>query len=195
MSVNADSRLWGVEGNLRCHVGNERLRGEVFVGGRYLRLEENLVINDTLLPIRLDTFTFQGAANFVNPPDFVQDQDQFRTKNMFYGGQVGGVLIWEDWWYFLRLSGKVGFGLTEQRVQIAGTSTLVTPAGRTTVEGGILALPTNIGSYSRSVFGIVPEWGITGGVYVTDWMRVSVGYSILLWNRVVRPGDAIDPAG
>jgi hypothetical protein len=192
VTINADSQLWSAEANLRCHLGNERLRGEAFVGGRYMRLEENLTIADTLIPLRLDTFTFQGGFNFVNPPDFLQDLDQFRTKNMFYGGQLGGVLIWEDWWYFVRLSGKVGFGLTEQRAQIAGTSTLVSPQGNITAEGGILATRTNIGSYSRTVFGIVPEWGITGGFYVTDWMRVSAGYSVLLWNRVVRPGDAID---
>lgn len=192
VAISATSQFWGAEANLRCHVGNDRLRGELFAGARYLRLEEGLSISDTLVPIREDTFTFQGGFNFVNPPNSLADNDQFNTKNMFYGGQIGGVLIWEDSWYFVRLSGKVGFGLTEQRAQIAGTSTLITPTGQNTVEGGILATSTNIGSYSRSVFGIVPEWGITGGFYVTDWMRVSAGYSLLLWNRVVRPGDAID---
>lgn len=190
VQVNANSEIWGYEFNARCHVGNDRLRGELLVGFRYLELQEDLRINDQLSPLATNTLRFLGTA--VNPPNSLLDFDEFRTRNQFYGGQIGGVVACEDWWYFLRLSGKVGFGGTEQRVAIDGSSTLVTPAGNTVAEGGILAQSTNIGIRKRTVFGIVPEWGVTGGVFVTDWLRLSGGYSVLFWSQVVRSGDVID---
>ena len=59
--------------------------------------------------------------------------------------------------------------------------------------GGILALPSNIGSYSRSVFGVIPEAGLTLGVQPINHVRLTAGYSFLYWNAVARPGDQIDP--
>ncbi len=192
VTINADTKMWGGEANVRCHVGNERLRGELLAGFRYLTLEERFQIADELAPLQADTLTFLGGTSFVNAPNSLRDLDLFESRNRFYGGQIGGVLIWDDEWYFLRLAGKVGLGVTQQRMNIGGSSTLVTPTGDTTVEGGIFAVSSNIGTYTRNVFGVIPEWSITGGVYVTNWMRVSAGYSFLLWNRVVRPGDGID---
>lgn len=191
VAITAQSEMWGFEANLAYHCGNDRLRADALIGFRYLQLSESLQITDPqITPLRPNTLTFLGA--FVNAPNAIADTDQFLTRNQFYGGQIGGTVRWEDWWYFVRLTGKVGFGCTQQQVTIDGSSTLITPAGNTTVPGGILAQPTNIGTYRQNVFGIVPEWGVTAGVFVTDWLRITGGYSFLFWNRVIRPGDAID---
>ncbi|MFO0880149.1 MAG: BBP7 family outer membrane beta-barrel protein [Gemmataceae bacterium] len=190
INITADSQMWGFETNTRCHVGSGPLRGDLLMGFRFMRLEENLTIQDRLAPLRDNTLTFLGQ--FVNGPNSLMDMDHFGTQNEFYGGQVGGTIIYEDSWYFLRIMGKVGFGAIKQTANIEGSSTLVTPTGNTNAVGGILALSSNIGNHSRTVFGILPEWGVSGGFYVTQNIRISAGYSLLMWSRAVRPGDLID---
>src|SRR5581483_95972 len=88
--------------------------------------------------------------------------------------------------------GKVALGATQQRVNINGFSTLITPTGNTVAQGGILALPSNQGEHTRFVLGVVPEVGVNFGVDVLKHVRIRTGYSLLMWNKVVRPGDQID---
>ena len=58
--------------------------------------------------------------------------------------------------------------------------------------GGLLALPSNIGRYDRDVFSWVPELGVTIGYQCTDHWKLFVGYNVLYWSSVVRPGEQID---
>jgi len=58
--------------------------------------------------------------------------------------------------------------------------------------GGVLALPSNSGHFSRDRFAVVPEIDINIGYQVTDHLRAFVGYSFLYSSNVVRPGDIID---
>jgi hypothetical protein len=192
-TVDSRSELYGFEVNGRWHTSPmDRLHLDGLLGFRFLHLRESLSIMDQLTPLTTGALTFLGTA--VNPPNSLADLDVFRTTNHFYGGQVGGRLTWDDEWYFVSMYGKVALGLTTERTQISGTSTLVTPAGNQLAEGGILALPSNIGVRNRTIFGIVPEWGATLGFNVTSYLRLTAGYSFLLWNRVSRPGDLIDRA-
>ena len=64
--------------------------------------------------------------------------------------------------------------------------------GSQTANGGVLALPSNSGSFGRTVFGVVPEAGFDLSVNVTQNVRVKLGYSFLYWNHVVRPGSQYD---
>jgi hypothetical protein len=61
-----------------------------------------------------------------------------------------------------------------------------------TYAGGIFAQPSNIGSYSRDRFAVLPQVDANIGYQVFNWARVFVGYSILYLNHVERPGNAID---
>jgi hypothetical protein len=61
-----------------------------------------------------------------------------------------------------------------------------------TAVGGLLALPTNIGHFSRDRFSVVPEIGVNLGYQLTDHLRAYVGYNFLYWTNVVRPGAQID---
>jgi hypothetical protein len=62
-----------------------------------------------------------------------------------------------------------------------------------TAVGGVLALPNaNIGQYSRDVFSVVPEIGVTLGYQVTSRWRATLGYNFLYWSNLIRPGDQID---
>ena len=87
-----------------------------------------------------------------------------------------------------------GLGDTHQEVRISGSTVFTNPGGApVTQPGGLLALPTNIGNYSRDVFTVIPQININVGRQVTDRLRIFVGYNFMYWSNVVRPGDQIDP--
>jgi hypothetical protein len=162
------------------------------VGFRYAHLAESLTVTDRLNPLVAGAFTFGGNTNPVNPPDTLQDMDNFRTNNNFYGIQFGGKYRWDTEWIFISAFAKIAVGVNSQVVDINGSSTQITPAGNTTLQGGILALPTNIGHHTRTVFAILPEGGINIGLKLTHNISASVGYTGLFWTQVVRPGRQID---
>ena len=192
-TVDARSELWGFETNARYEFElAPSIRANVLGGVRFVRLNERLGITDQLTPIVPGAFTFLGPANFVNPPNTIRDQDLFETANNFYGVNLGSQVRWQKDWLFLSAYGKVALGSTEEKLRIQGSTTLVTPTGNQTAPGGILALPSNIGNYSRSVFGVVPEAGLTLGIEPIRHVRATLGYSFLYWNNVLRPGAQID---
>jgi hypothetical protein len=192
-TIAAHSRLQGFEINLASGpepCGNMRFCG--LVGFRFLHLNEDLAITDNLLPLAPGVLTFLGAP--VGPPSTLADSDQFNTRNTFYGGQVGGRLQWGNETVSVGLLGKVGLGATHQTVIINGSSTLFTPGVPPAVaSGGVLALPTNIGHYSRDRFSVIPEVGVKLGWNITPRLTASVGYTFLYWTDVARPGNQIDP--
>ena len=190
-SIETKSEMAGLELNVRYHSYiRERLHVDGLVGFRYVRLAERMQFQDRINPLATDFLTFQGAN--VNAPNSLADQDSFRTLNQFFGPQIGGRLSWEYCWLTLEGFAKLGLGITQQHTDINGSTTLITPGGNQTVAGGILAQPSNIGTYNRAVFGIVPEFGLQVGVELTQCIRLQMGYSLLMWNHVVRPGMQID---
>ncbi|HEY8504707.1 MAG TPA: BBP7 family outer membrane beta-barrel protein, partial [Gemmataceae bacterium] len=120
--------------------------------------------------------------------------DRFETRNQFYGPAVGGWFEWRKGKWVGLINGKVGLGVMHQVVQVSGETRGV-PAGgtATTVPGGLLAQPSNIGRTVRDVFAAVPEAGVRIGYRFTDRLMGSIGYSFLYASDVVRPGDQIDP--
>jgi hypothetical protein len=153
-------------------------RVDFLAGPRWMQLQENLQIQEQLVDALGNQFTVT---------------DRFTTSNNFYGGQVGLRGQWQRGRYFLSLLGKVALGNNHQQVRIDG-NTVITPAGGQQVvqPGGLLALPSNIGSYSRDQFSVIPEVNANIGYQLTDRLRVTTGYSFLYWSNVVRPGDQID---
>jgi hypothetical protein len=189
--VTADSTLFGSEVNARCWTDcSQCCRANFLMGFRWLQLRESLSISDTLIPQAPNTLTFLGNA--VPAGDTITDLDSFRTSNNFFGLQLGGAVTYEKDWFFMTAQGKVAFGPTVQHAIINGQSTLLDPAGNQTAPGGVLALPSNIGNYRRTTFGIVPEVGLNLGVNLTPNLQVTAGYSFLLINSVLRPGAQMD---
>jgi hypothetical protein len=78
-----------------------------------------------------------------------------------------------------------------QQVTIQG-ATVTTDGAVNQFDAGVLALPSNAGTYTQSEFVIVPEIGFTLFCQLTPHSRVTFGYSLLVLPDVVRPGDAID---
>jgi hypothetical protein len=191
-AIVSHTQLEGFDVNLAAELSRcESRRLVVLAGFRYLSLREDLLFQDALTPLTADFLTFDGAS--VNPPSTVADFDSFKTRNHFYGGQIGG--RWEECFGKLSvgLTGKVALGGTEQRVVIEGGSVLNTPGTTSVVvPGGILAQVSNIGTHSRDVFSVVSEVGLNVGWQVTPNVSVNVGYTFIYWTDVLRPGAQID---
>jgi hypothetical protein len=184
-SQEATSRLWGAEGNVVFGLTNPGpWRVELLGGFRYLNLAEG--------------FSFATSSPDLppGPATVFVTEDIFDTHNNFYGGQLGLRGRYQAGRFTADATVKVAIGAMRQHVDVAGTFTtnFFTPPIVQTFAGGLFAQPTNLGSYGRNVFAVVPEAGINLGFRLTDWASVVVGYTFLYASNVARPGNQIDRA-
>jgi hypothetical protein len=160
-------------------------RVDALLGYRYLRLHEDLAIVENLTA---------GPNATVPGANFLLG-DFFRTENRFNGGQFGlsgqvcrGRLSMD-------VTGTLAIGATHEVVSIAGVTTTTAPGmPAVTQPGGLLALGTNSGRFVHDEIALVPQLGIRFGYQLWGGLRTFVGYDLLYWSRVVRPGDQIDLA-
>ena len=177
-------------------------RTDFLFGLRHAQLEENLRIAEDLLILDPPPVNTRFDADDVDTR--IRLFDNFATSNEFVGIDLGYVWEWEYQRWSLELLSRIAFGNTRQRVAINGMTTIGTPVAGTGTppdldfndeEGGILTQRTprgNIGIYERDQFSVLPEIGATVGFNVTSRLRLTLGYTLLYWSRVVRPGDQID---
>jgi len=163
---------------------------DVLYGVRWAQLQEGLGIVEDLEVIPSNT------PGFPSPPGIGTTfhlTDQFDTSNEFFGGDIGFQVDWERRRWSLELLSRLAIGNTRQRVNISGSNIATAPDGSVAVkQGGLLTQDSNIGRHERNEFSVIPEIGITGGYLVTQQLRLTFGYTLLYWSRVVRPGDQID---
>ncbi len=178
------SELYGAEMNARCHATwGKYFYCDGLLGVRYIRLAEDLNIVDNVKFLNGNVAPFNG----VDYTD-VSRQDSFGTVNHFAGAQFGGSVGCHYGWLNCTAFAKVGVGATIQKVNIAGSTTFSNADTSAVATGGVLALSSNIGNFSRTVLGVVPEAGLNVSVNVTEHIRLQLGGSALMWNRVARPG-------
>ncbi len=186
LHISAPSELWGMEVNGRClWCSYCDYRIDMLAGFRFMDLREQLEIVE-------DIQNLPGGPNPFNGTHVIV-RDSFATSNQFYGGQ-GGVEVQKLFGRF-SFDGvfKLAMGDTHQSLTIQGSQTF--PPGTPNVDtrpGGLLALDSNIGTYSRDRFSIMPELGMTLGYYLTDHVQLTMGYNVVYWSSVARPGDQID---
>jgi hypothetical protein len=199
--LDTTSNLWGAEINGLCKAaGDENTNLDLFAGFRYLDLDEDLTFGQvsTLLPggagLATGPLPAFGFAS-LTPGSTFEIRDGFQTRNQFYGAQLGALLelrMCRLYCYFL---GKVALGTTHQVVTIHGNSQLFTPGLDPQIApGGLYAVGSNIGTYERDEFTVVPEGQFNFGYQVAPWMRVFCGYTFMYWSSVARPGQQIDRA-
>jgi len=156
-----------------CSTFHSRTDG--LFGYRYLQLDESVNIRE--------------HVNGIRPADSFQINDRFRTFNQFNGFDMG--ISYErcrgPW--SVDLLAKLALGNTRQRVDINGSTVINGGAAQV---GGLLAQESNIGSYSRDQFTILPELGGRVGYQLTHNLKLKLGYTLIFWSNVVRPGDQID---
>jgi Putative beta barrel porin-7 (BBP7) len=184
--IGARTGLWGAEANVTASLSRSDTFHLAVLGGfRFLWLDDEVTAGER----------FQVAPNV---PGFggnrVTLQDEFRTDNRFYGGQVGleaGVQLAR---LTMDFRGKIALGPMHQVADIKGVTHVLSPTGATTLfQGGLYALRSNIGRHQRDELAFIPEVGLNVGFQLTPHLKLYGGYSFLWVNTVARAGEQIDP--
>jgi len=194
VAVGTSARFAGAEANLFKNLAEcDRYTVNMFVGFRYLDLSESLTVTQMTTP----TGSVGVAGKTVPAGQTITLLDQFRTRNQFYGGQLGGQFEARRGIFFASFNPRVGFGPNHESVMTDGTTT----AGGQSSPGGLLAVGTtgtpagrtgNDGRDVTNYFTVMTELGSQLGLQVTKGMRLAVGYNFLYLNNVARPGSQVD---
>jgi hypothetical protein len=179
------THLWGVESNLFLPVtvdrGGYSLYGALLLGARYLDLTDRDLIDNTLSLVG-------------NPSAFAFGADSSITHNQFAGPQMGAALglAWGRW--SVQYTTKLAAGITHQERSIQGSPLMATSdLSPLLVPGPLIALPSNIGRESANRVTLVPEVGLKARLALTAWCSLSLGYRLIYWDKVLCPGDQMDP--
>lgn len=184
VAAQAENDLMSLDAYLRVLLYQyEDRRLDLLAGYQFSRIDDSLSIGNRMVQI--------GGA-FPVGTRFEFD-DLFDVKNTFHGATVG--LQGEYSYGSLRLSmlSKLGFGNLHREVRIDGRSRVIDANNNVAdFNGGMLALPTNIGTYKDDVFSFVPEVEMKLMYEVSKGFEVAIGYSFLYWTEVALAGDQID---
>jgi len=189
IDIRSPSSLFGVEPSYKCKACSDTdCQREYcvnwFCGARYVNFDERLTISENT--VSLPGSGLAQSASIV--------KDRFATLNQFYGAQVGVEAEYQQGPWTINFKGKLAVGGTHEEINIAGTQAVFLPTGVVNnFMGGLLALPSNIGTLQRDRLAFMPEVGFDLGYLFTSQIRGFVGYDCLYWNRVARPGQQIDP--
>jgi len=138
--------------------------------------------------------TIGDSVTGGTPSATIVNADEFHTRNDFNGGEIGFATQWHRNRWSLDTLLKMGIGQTNTQVFINGWTTTTT-ANSTPINysnAGVLALESNSGTHASEQFSVMPEIGLTLGYDLTPRLKASVGYTLLYWTNVARPGDQID---
>ena len=156
------------------------------IGGyRFYRFNDTTNINEQLTSV--------SQTNGVPIGTQFNVTDSFHTQNNFNGGELGLILDRYRGRWMYEGAIRVALGNTQQVVSING-STVVSFPGQTTAvnQGGLLALGSNIGTYTHNNFSAIPQFSGRIGYRVTPRLTFLVGYTGIYWGQVARAGDQID---
>ena len=196
VNAHAYVEFWGAETNLWKNVYYDKpgttCAVDLMAGFRYLNSNSALDINS------VSSFnpTIAAASPFA---PFAGNQlnvnDSFTAHNNFYGGQVGiSVKTFPDE-SNLTFEGsfRIALGTTSEDLSISGSQVRTFANGTTAFSnGGLLALPSNIGSYHHNVFAQIPEAGFKIAYALGRHLELSAGFSALYWSKILRPSGQID---
>jgi opacity protein-like surface antigen len=182
VSISNTLQLWGVHANAAENLIRTPTWEVSALGGfRYLNLNENFGMHSTLSGIAGSPFA--GQSGFTD--------DNFDTKNQFYGGQLGLRALGHLGPFSLESTLTAALGVNHETIGIDG---LFQASGFFTTSGpyGIFATPANSGVSSSDRFSVVPEAQVKVGYDITSAIKLIVGYDFIYWSNVVRPTDQID---
>lgn len=186
VTVSRSSELHHIEALRRdLRFQNRCRRIDSLVGLRFASLEEAILIEQSsrfLVP--------QGQIIAGTQKDLF---DRFETRNRFQGIVLGLDYTERIGIVHLNARGTLGLGGNRAEVTIDGqTVTTVPGLGDATFDGGLLAQPTNIGTFRRNRFSVMPE--IYAGLKMplrNSW-ELSAGYHWLYWSEAAQVADQID---
>lgn len=158
-------------------------RANFLIGYRYFELREGVLIRE---------------ANFFNGGPFAPGSrrdrfEEFNTKNLFHGGEIGLAGYFQCGRFSVDMTGKVALGNMYSRMHVDGQTFDFDPITgiSTPLGGGLLAGPARIGTRSRDDFAAIPEVNLMLGLQLTPNVKMTAGYTYIYMPHVVRPGDNI----
>jgi hypothetical protein len=187
IKVKESSRVQSAGGGGRYALSGFGLPARFFLlgGYRFFDLDESLSIKTSSNP-GTDPFPFPV------PPGHIEQFDGFATQNTFNGGEVGlGAEVALARWT-LAAETRLAMGNMHQTLDIDGLTSAVSGPYVASFPGGLLAQPTNIGSYSRNRFALIPQVDVRLKFQVLPATRLTVGYNFTYVTNVLRPGDQVD---
>lgn len=196
ISATQTTSFSGVDVRYLHAISCDRFHRRYLLGGwRFFMLDDALGVRDVAV---VSTGTPGGL-----PRERVDAVDTFRSLTQFNGAEFGLV---ERWWReraSLQVIGTVALGGSSIGTSIGGSTvaaeTTGTPGDTTTVvtgrlPGGLLALPTNAGSYDTTLFAAAGEVGVAADYALWSQCRLSVGYTFLWLTTVGRAAGQVDSA-
>lgn len=195
VSAGESSNLLGAGARLRinlcclqsCDCCGASYRLDGLLGYRFLQLHEELGITETLISTNPASPAPLGTTLVVS--------DRFDTRNEFHGADLGliGEVCRGRWG--LEALIKLAVGQNECELNVSGATTVTVPGFPSfTQAGGLLALGSNSGHFSKNRFSLVPEAAIRLGYRITPHWRATIGYDLFFWTDIIRPGKQIDTA-
>lgn len=186
IAVTSNSKVYGNEVNLRRALYIDGCRRiDLLAGYRFFQMSEQLRIGTNTTSLDPSSPVTVGTTFNIF--------DSFHTRSQFNGGQMGINSQHYFGCWSVDLLAKLALGGMSQTVTIDG-NTIVTPPGgtQTSNRGGVLALPSNMGQFTRSRFAVIPEFGVNLHRQLNPCWKVNLGYTIMVVTNVIRPGDQID---
>lgn len=183
--VDTPRNLYGADVNLRYHYRYEQDTRLVFMlGARYLALDEGLNITEQS----------RDLPGLGAPGNLYSLGEHWRTRNRFYGGQVGSEYSFRVGPLTLDLTGKLALGPTKRALDTNSGIRIDEPNSMVTVNANnaLYISPLNAGHFSRTSLAFVPEAMFKVNYDFNDHIRLTAGYSVLYISDVIRPGDQVD---
>ncbi|MDX1947803.1 MAG: BBP7 family outer membrane beta-barrel protein [Pirellulaceae bacterium] len=149
-------------------------------------------MNDELQLRSVSTFT--QASGSIPQGTTLNTYDRFATRNVFHGGILGlsGTYDSGCCWTVNGLA-RISVGNVGQRAVVRGSRILSVPGQNSTTDSsGLFADDTNSGTFDRNDWTAISELGINLGYKIAPCTQVTIGYSLIYWNDVVRAADQVD---
>lgn len=193
INAEASNEVWGagaaLQRNVLCCDWEESCGGyrtDLLIGYRYLALRDTVAVREHL------TATDPAGPLVVGTQ--LSLLDRFHSESEFHGVELGlrGETVRNR--YFLVGDLRVAFGESVHRLDVDGWTRVVVPgAPPVSFPGGLLATEATLGTHRDREFAVVPQAELRLGRYLTDHVRVSVGYNFLYWSQAVRAAEHIHP--
>jgi hypothetical protein len=194
LTAQVTSDLWGgdIFSSVMLTTG-AGYRVDIQGGYQYYRIDEAVAIRST--SVQGEDFFGDNIPNQT----VLALEDVFDTQNEFHGGALGFLTELQQGCFSLKLLTRCAIGNMNQRVRVAGSTTITPPPPAmgppfppVVFPGGVLTQPSNIGESERDRTTLVPEGAITAGYNFTPNLSFTLGYSIIYWNHVAQAGPHID---
>ena len=168
-----------------CMTYHDRFRADFVAGYRYLDLEDQLGITETLTST--DPNSTSRTQRFSGPRS-VQHAELVQRCGSRHEVRVPAESL------VVGLFPRVALGSTHSTVDINGSTRVTDPTGAANdvAQRSVGPERPELGVYTQNNFAVVPELDLKVGFQFTAHTRLVVGYDALYWSSVARAGEQID---